>query len=380
MTNSTPSPAPAAGRRTLLRSVLSAVRLVAINFLVFVVLAELVCIVFVHLKGWPSSRPTYHLNYNMFWADINPNFGVWHRPNGHFYHQMGCFSVEYTTNSYGARDVERSLHSTQPRTVVLGDSFIEGFGLPDQERLTNILERDTGREHLNFGTGGDFSPLQYAILYKTLASKFDHNQVLVGVLPDNDFFEMRKSFGEIQARDGRYAPYYDDNSSVVYLGHFNPAAGESLWDHVEAWMRAYMASYHVGQYVVSRFYFRRHGPYSGYNDYTDIDLIHLKKALLDIKSTADAHNAMMGVFLIPRANDFKRLHETGANRLGPVMESWGQEVGIPIKDLLPEMDAQSGGDYLSYFHYCDGHWSARGSAVAATVVENWLGEKKSASP
>jgi hypothetical protein len=379
MTNEITQRKSPAGRRSFFQIVLSVLRLIGINFVIFAILAELVSIVFVHLKNWPASRPTYHLTYNLFWADINPDFGVWHRPNGYFYHQMGCFSVEYTTNSYGARDKERSLHSTEPRTVVLGDSFIEGFGLPDQERLTNILERDTGREHLNFGTGGDFSPLQYAILYKTLASKFDHDQVLVGVLPDNDFFEMRKSFGEIQAREGRYGPYYDDNLSVIYLGHFNPKSGESRWDHVEAWMRAYMASYHVGQYVISRFYWRRRRPYSGYNDYTDLDLIHLKKALLDIKGTADAHGAKMAVFLIPRANDFKRLHETGADRLGPGMESWGRAVGIPVKDLLPEMDARSGGDYRSYFHACDGHWSAKGNAMAADILETWLGEKKSAS-
>ena len=29
-------------------------------------------------------------------------------------------------------------------------------GLADQDRLTNLLEKDTGREYLNFGTSGDF--------------------------------------------------------------------------------------------------------------------------------------------------------------------------------------------------------------------------------
>ena len=129
-------------------------RLLAVNFLVFAVSAELASMVLVHLKSWPSARPTYHLTPYRFWTDTNPAFGIWHRPNGHFVHQEGCFSLEYSTNSYGARDVERSLHSSQPRAVVLGDSIIEGFGLADQDRLTNILEKRTGREHLNFGVGG----------------------------------------------------------------------------------------------------------------------------------------------------------------------------------------------------------------------------------
>jgi hypothetical protein len=55
------------------------------------------------------------------------------------------------------------------------------------------------------------------------------------------------------------------------------------------------------------------------------------------------------------------------------MEQWGREVGIPIKDLLPEMDRRAGASYRSYFLPCDGHWSAHGNAVAARILEPWLG-------
>jgi hypothetical protein len=368
-----------AARRSPLKTVLSVLKLILINFLVFAVMAELVCLVYINVTNWPSSKPSYHLSYNQFWADINPAFGVWHRSNGTYIHKGGCYNVTYTTNSYGARDVERSLHSTQPRTVVLGDSFIEGMGVADKDRLTNILEKDTGREYLNFGTGGDFGPLQYALLYKTMAVGFDHNLVVVGVLPDNDFRDMDLAYWKAHGIAGRYRPYYADDFSVFYDGKFKPNEGEGTWDHVEAALRAYLASYHVGQYIYSRFYWRTLKPYSGYNDYSDVDLARLKKALEDIKSTADAHGAKMAVFLIPRANDFLRLHQTGANRLGPVMVSWGQGAGIPIKDLLPEMDAKSGGNYMPYFLSCDGHWSAEGGAAAAKVLEPWLQERQAAA-
>ena len=96
-------------------------------------------------------------------------------------------------------------------------------------------------------------------------------------------------------------------------------------------------------------------------------------------ATAEAHGAKVMVFLIPRANDFQRLHQFGTDRLGPVMQEWGTQNGIPVKDLLPEMDAraQNGSkpDYMSYFLPCDGHWSAKGDAVAAQILEPWLAEK-----
>jgi hypothetical protein len=366
-----PLPAETARKRSILKSFRYALKLIAVNFLIFAVLAELLCFVYINVTDWRSSKPTYHVNYNSFWADINPDFGVWHRPNGHFYHQGGCFNVQYTTNSYGARDIERSLHSSQPRTVVLGDSMVEGLGVADQDRLTNLLEKRTGREYLNFGTSGDFGPLQYALLYKTLASRFDHDTVLVGVLPDNDFRDMSFEWGKVH-HAGRYRPYYADDFSVIYTGHVQPNAGEGFWDRVEAVLRAYLASYHVGQFIYSSFYWRMAPPYSGYNDYTHLDLARLEKALAHIKATANTHHARMAVLLIPTANDFQRLHQSGANRLGPVILRWGQENGIPVKDLLPDMGALSGGNYRSLFLSCDGHWSPRGSEVAAEVLAPWL--------
>jgi len=370
------SEAPAKPHPTAFGNFLHGVRLALVNFLVFSVLAEFTSIVLVHRPNWPSSRPSYHLTYNLFWADTNPVFGVWHRPNGVFVHKGGCYDVTYHTNSYGARDKERSLHSSLPRTIVLGDSMVEGLGLPANDRLSDIMEKDTGIEHLNFGTGGNFGPLQYALLYKSLAANFDHDLVIVGVLPDNDFHDMQVEFYKIHGAGDRYRPYYADDFSIYYAGHFNPQGSEGFWDHVEAVLRAYLASYHVGQYIQTRFYWRDLSPYSGYNDFTDVDLERLKRALLDIKATADAHHARVGVFLIPRAMDFMRLHQSGANKLGPLMEAWGRQVGIPVKDLLPDMDARDGADYRSYFLPCDGHWSAKGNEVAAQILEPWLGEKK----
>jgi hypothetical protein len=42
-----------------------------------------------------------------------------------------------------------------------------------------------------------------------------------------------------------------------------------------------------------------------------------------------------------------------------------------VKDLLPEMDAASGGDFLAY-SLCDGHWSERGSTTVAQILEPWI--------
>jgi hypothetical protein len=357
-------------QRPFLKKLLSGLRLFAINFVIFAVLAELVSLIYINVTKWPGSKPSYQVGYNDFSADINPAFGAWHRPNGHFVHKSGCYSVEYDTNSYGARDVERSVHSSAPRVIALGDSMIEGVGQPVDKRLTNILEKETGREYLNFGSSS-FGPLQYDLMYKTMASKFDHDLVLVGVVPDNDFHDMDFAYRKEHGRSGEYRPFYADDLSVFYSGHFDPNAGEGFWDRVEAFLRAYLASYHVGLFINSRLYWWKLSPYSGYHDYNSVDIARLEKSLEDIKATADAHGAKVAVVLIPHAIDFQRVHKTGTNPLGPLVEKWGAEHGVAVKDLLPGMDAASGGDFLAY-SLCDGHWSERGSAAVAQILEPWI--------
>jgi hypothetical protein len=171
-------------------------------------LIEIGCFLLAKSRYLPLRTPDYHyeLHSEPFWADINPYFGVWHLSK-RFHHQTECFDVIYRANSYRARDKERTIHSDHSRVVVLGDSFIEGWGVESQDRLTDLLEKDTGKEFLNFGTAGSFGPTQYYLLYKYLAKKFDHEAILIGILPDNDFIEDDLEIGKKIYPDF-YRPYW----------------------------------------------------------------------------------------------------------------------------------------------------------------------------
>ena len=157
-----------------------------------------------------------------------------------------------------------------------------------------------------------------------MASKFDHDFVLVGVVPDNDFHDMDFAYWKAHGPKGEYRPFYADDLSVFYSGHFDPNAGESFWDHVEAFLRAYLASYHVGLFVDSRCIGGSSALIRATTITTVRDIARLEKALDDIKSTADAHGAKVAVILIPHAIDFQRVHKTGTNPLGPLVEKWGR--------------------------------------------------------
>ena len=127
-----------------------------------------------------------------YWVQgYDPIVGVWRNPHSSAHEIKSCFEVTYTSNSYGARDREREKKTNSPkeRWVVLGDSWIEGYGVPMEKALPALLEQKTGLEHLNFGIGGT-SPLQYLLRYQHQVKEFDHSGVIVSFLPFNDFEDM----------------------------------------------------------------------------------------------------------------------------------------------------------------------------------------------
>ena len=155
----------------------------------------------------PIRKPNYSFSEEPFWSDSNARFGVWHKAGVSVRHRKSCFDVVYQANSYGARDAERDLESDTPRVVVLGDSFVEGYGLDVGDRTSNLLEDHAGIEHLNFGSTGHFGPTQFYLVYEWLARDFEHDAVLVGILPDNDFLDDDFDYGRI-AYWNRYRPYW----------------------------------------------------------------------------------------------------------------------------------------------------------------------------
>lgn len=144
------------------------------------------------------------------WRTEIHEWGSWHKPNSQSVHSASCFKVKYSSNSYGARDKEREVNGSSQRYLIVGDSYVEGYGVDVGARFTDLLEANLNREFLNFGTGGNAGPLQYEILYKKLASKFRHDTLLIGILPANDFTDNDIAYWKDSKR---YRPYYGDNGA-----------------------------------------------------------------------------------------------------------------------------------------------------------------------
>ncbi|MDE0994645.1 MAG: hypothetical protein OSA23_15985 [Rhodospirillales bacterium] len=152
---------------------------------------EILCAIAIESHLISGETPNYQTpGLKPFWVDENPHFGMWHPANEEYTHTKSCFSALYTSNSFVARDKERSKESKERQVLVIGAPFVEGYGLNSPERKSDFLEQKMGIEHLNFATSGHFVPTQYLLLYQHLSKQFRHDSVIIGLLSDNDLRMM----------------------------------------------------------------------------------------------------------------------------------------------------------------------------------------------
>lgn len=298
--------------------------------------------------------------------DLDPAFGVWHYPN-----------VELPgirTNSHGMRDRERSFESGgASRVALIGDSFVEGYGVPDGQRLCDHLERLSGREHLNFGCSGGFGPLQEALLYETLALRFEHDRVFLFCLPDNDFEDL------VRGDSQRYRPYLEADGSggfrVVYPLAFEARerARPPSWSK-----RLRLAARNHSRFLNALGQVRLEHAFPGLEradpSYDRVEpelaeqLLHCYERLI----TAAAPRPVW-IFVIPRRADFvASARGRLLGRAPALLADWARgRPGVRVVDLLPLFERELAARELSagdLFLPNDGHWSPLGNRLAAELV------------
>ena len=319
-----------------------------------------------------------------FWDGRHPLFGVWHRPRTTATHKTSCFNVRYRTNALGARDVERPQRSGGPRVLVLGDSYLEGWGVDQDRRLTDLVARKSGIEYMNLAMS-HFGPYQELLAYREFGPRFEHHGVLVGVLPRNDFYDL--DLAVAQRSPGymyRYRPYlagafpdyhrvdYNESPARRFLRHESAAFNAMAW----AWY-ALLGRPEDSFDRPPAIQARSGAFHSFYYDYSLEDFLRLRYCLEQIVAVAEGRPVV--VVLLPAPPDFPRYMQSGTPPLGRELEAIGQARGFRVVDLLPEM-ARRSRDWTEYFFTCDYHWNERGNAVAAEILEERLRDSFRGTP
>ena len=305
------------------------------------------------------------------WDGAHPVFGVWRYPNVKMWNGNKSAGAIWTTNSVGARDRERQLKVSVPRVIVLGDSFLEGWGMKPTQRLSNRLEQATGLEHLNFAIAHTGTYQQY-LIYRDLGKRFTHDRVLIGFLPVNDFVDLdhKRARSELMY-PYRYRPYL--RGKYPDYEHFDcreTAARKFLRRNSYGFNFLHHKYYQLvadeHDYLYASTMRNEAGElHSYFHEFTDEDFLRLRYCLERILD--EAKGKSVAIVLIPAKIDFYRYEQSGAGPLVRRLEAFAQDSGLHVIDLRPDM-LRATHNIREFYFDGDYHWNAYGNKVAADIV------------
>lgn len=118
--------------------------------------------------------------------------------------KSGVAEIDYTTNAYGFRDVElveKKKPENTVRIAIFGDSFTEGWGVPQADiiayRLRAYLAQKPGRKYevINFGHSSSGPGFAYCV-YDRIAKDYQPDIVIFNSFVGNDFSDSLRETKE----------------------------------------------------------------------------------------------------------------------------------------------------------------------------------------
>jgi lysophospholipase L1-like esterase len=268
------------------------------------------------------------------------------------------------------------------RIAVLGDSFMEGYSVGDDDHFSrrleiNLVENGTATEVLNFGVGG-YSPLQSYLAFKTEASQYRPDIVLLGMFLENDLREMKPESKKLAAgawglkSDARpYLKDSDPNNFATFQWNYAQAVRNYESNLAQRNQRFELVK------LVQRAYLRTQEPTvaetplsaeESCKDYEESWLL-TEKVLSKLRDDTAAVEARLVVFSVP--GPALKYIDTGcpAQRVPERLASVLGRLHIPYVDLFPlfEHETNERGEAAT-FSNTDHHWNETGHLLAAQAV------------
>ena len=318
------------------------------------------------------------------WRNEKNTWGPWHIHNSTDRHVKSCFDVEYKANSIGARDNEFSKKSNKKRVLLIGDSMGEGYGLSEENKIDTKIESLVKNDVLNFSTAYYFGPLQTYILYRDLASEYDHESLILLFLPNNDFRDNDPK-SVLSVFGNQYRPYYKklSNNSYTYFYPKNAIKREKINIDKRAKINAFLyplKTFRLIRNVRLITKFRDSNNTASLNsNWFNTKEYQEDAALYWINETikmTDSSVKRVVIFAIPDQDDINfKISSLGkvaqprwVNKMNELSEKNSKVFFVNGLDFIPNDKNKISRMFLP----CDGHWSNEGSEWAAKVLANYL--------
>ena len=365
------------------------IKLFIFTILILIITIEIISLIATKLDLLiVNKEPNYLYPSGDKWRTETMPWGAWHRPNFTDRHRKSCFDVKYESNNLGARDNEPYNENLPKNSIILiGDSVAEGIGVQLDDTFAEILEKAIGRKVLNFGSAAFFGAVQEEILYRTLASKLPHNEIIYFFSPATDFIENDRKYWDSKFNKFRHRPYFnkiDDNKydifypddnmqnkTLIYLKSF-------LFHRFQVFLIQYTYTANTLRTInalYSKFTSKKNvivqdnkvGYSYFFDDEEAIDgTLYFSKKLLLQASNLERRL----IVILPTIHDLKAIE----NKKEYKNLKWY----LDLKKISSETNSNlfNLADYLEAKDYednmvlkCDGHWNAYGNRIAAELVK-----------
>jgi lysophospholipase L1-like esterase len=263
----------------------------------------------------------------------------------------GDYDVAVRINSHGLRDANDVATAGSDDILVVGDSFVWGWGVEARERFSDQLQGLTGRRTFNLSTPTDIDGYAALLAYaRSLGSRA--GRVVIAVCMENDL-HLYGGTRPDEARPGRSGALKDwlAGHSALYLLAVSTV-------QQTPWLRD--VAVRAGLIVPNL-----EGIAKNAYDPAVID-----SSADRLREIAERYRTL--VVLVPSRALWVGDPRTRAieDRVHTAFVVALQRRGIDVLDLQPLLEAQDAP--LAYHFANDGHWNARGHALAAQAISQHL--------
>ncbi len=373
------------------------------SLLFFWFVAEILCFCLIQFRFVDAPRPFHsrlllHKDWQAgrrpFWGDFDRTIGRWRLPNDTM-SDVICNgdTVHIKTNQFGMRDRDRTLQnlSGRKRIVLLGDSFVEGYIVEAHQRYSDILENQTHCEHLNFGINSA-SVINHYLTYKALARRFEHDAVLISLLPANDFEDYEASKKQEQLRHPIYRPYWEGQFPAVRLryslsdlsqsfvslyGANKPIHTQQVVDSVyhampfadRAWAELSLNSYLYNCVLATAGKVATHRTGVMNSFLADNHRVRWNAFVYSFEQLAKAAQGKQIIAcLVPIESDLEAFDKTHQNDLKKHLDPICRKYEVTLIDLLRVFHALGKAQWQKMYLPCNGHFSPQGEQFMASFL------------
>jgi len=337
-----------------------------------------------------STPKLYSQSTNYNFKNEKNIWGAWHKKNLKIRHKTDCFDATYHTNNIGAKDYDFMIKKKdKKRTILLGDSFAEGYTVDNNSTFKTYLEKKLEIEIYNFGSSGSMGPLQYYLIYKNLAKKYEHDSIMISFLPANDFndndYELwnKRKWNLIDGTE-RFRPYYiKKNLEENKFDYFIPknAKERDNWHHlndqdlslkIKNFIKNTFWSINVYKsfILVQRYKETSKKKYSGYFDAT---IEQQESAIYFIGKILKSRKFESATIIIfPSKEDLNRVYIDKENinnqKWYKDLKKLSNSLDYKVKLINIANYFSSSEEYQKYLHTCDDHLSKIGNEFVAKKI------------